>query len=74
LPEGCKPVSIVPGGDARNVGVQLFSEEAPDTVLYSAVWDHDPNVRKLIFIVSGAEEESRAFDLKIIPQDRRVSE
>lgn len=74
IPEGFTPVQLVPGGETRNVGVQLFSEDAPDTILYSAVWEHDPNLRKLIFIVPAAEDESRTFELKIIPQNRRVSE
>ncbi len=66
------PVDIIPGGEARNVGVQLFNEKEPTKVLYSAVWEHDPNLRKLIFIVPGADAKMQAVELKIIPEDQRV--
>lgn len=65
-------VDIAPGGEARNIGVQVFSETAPDTVLYSAVWEHDPNLRKLIFIVPAADHASKELTLEIIPQDKRA--
>lgn len=72
LPQGDSLVDIVPGGDARNVGVQLFEEKAPTVILYSAVWEHDPNVRKLIFVVPGTDPAARAFDLIVLPEDQRV--
>ncbi len=72
LPVATTPVDILPGGDARNMSVQLAKEGAPDTVLYSAVWEHDPNVRKLIFFLPGANPEDMPVELKIIPDDRRV--
>ena len=72
LTEGDTPTDITPGGDARNVGVQLFDEKEPTKILYSAVWEHDPNVRKLIFIAPGADAKTQAIELKIIPEDQRV--
>lgn len=62
-------LDIVPGGVGHNMGVQLFRQEDPKAVLYSAVWEHDPNIRKLIFILSGADSQSLV--LKIIPEDKR---
>ncbi len=73
LPESFTPVNIVPGGAARNMGVQLFKEEEPKAILYSAVWEHDPNVRKLVIITLGADVKMKAYDLKIIPEDRRAT-
>ena len=72
LTEGDVPVDIVPGGEARNVGVQLFKEKEPTEILYSAVWEHEPMVRKLIFIVPAADPKTKAIELKIIPEDQRV--
>lgn len=66
------PVDIIPGGEARNVGVQLFKEKEPTEILYSAVWEHEPNVRKLIFIVPAVDTKTKAIELKIIPEDQRV--
>ena len=72
LPGDNTPVVIHPGGTTRNMGVQIFKEEAADEVLYSAVWEHDPDFRKMIVIVPPKNAKASAFDLVIIPQDRRV--
>jgi hypothetical protein len=72
LPEDKSPVVIQPGGAMRNMGVQIYKEEQPDEVLYSAVWEHDPDFRKMIVIVPPKNEKASAFDLVIIPQDKRV--
>ncbi len=41
-------------------------------ILYSAVWEHDPNLRRLIFIVSQADPAVKELKFEIIPQDKRV--
>lgn len=74
IPEPLKPVDVIPGGEARNIGVQLFSETEPATILYSAVWEHDPNLRKLIFILPQADPAQKELKLEIIPQDKRVKD
>ena len=72
VPESLGTIDIAPGGEPRNIGVQLFSEAAPDVIQYSAVWEHDPNLRKLIFIVPAANPASKELTLEIIPQDKRA--
>jgi hypothetical protein len=74
IPKSFGVIDLTPGGDARNLGVQLFSEKEPDAVLYSAVWEHDPNLRKLIFIMPGENQASQELTLHIIPQDQRAKE
>jgi len=74
IPKAFGVIDITPGGDARNLGVQLFSEKEPDTVLYSAVWEHDPKLRKLIFIMPGENQASQELTLRIIPQDQRAKD
>lgn len=64
-------LDILPEGDARNVGVQLFKEDHEDEILYSAVWEHDPNIRKLIVLVSGADPSAIPLELVILPEDKR---
>jgi hypothetical protein len=49
-------------------------EEKPDEILYSAVWEHDPQVRKLIFVLSGTNPQTKAVELKVIPEDQRIKE
>jgi hypothetical protein len=72
IPGELKPFDVIPGGEARNIGIQLYSEDKPDTILYSAVWEHDPNLRKLVFIVPQADPAQQDLKLEIIPQDKRA--
>jgi hypothetical protein len=74
IPKAFGTIDITPGGEARNLGVQLFSEKEPDAVLYSAVWEHDPKLRKLIFILPGENQSSQDLTLRIIPQDQRAKD
>ncbi len=71
LPDTWTPVDIAPGGDARNAGVQVAAHDDTKTILYSAVWKHDPNIRKLIFVVPGADVRTGVVAFKIVPEDRR---
>ena len=73
LPVGWTPVDVSAGGATRNVGVQLVARDNTKDILYSGVWEYDPEVRKLAFVVPGTNEQSGALDLKIIPEDRRVA-
>jgi hypothetical protein len=72
ITDGLTPFDVSLGGEARNIGIQVFSEDNPDAILYSAVWEHDPNLRKLIFIVPAADPAVKEVKLEIIPQDKRV--
>jgi hypothetical protein len=74
IPESFGTLDINPGGEARNLGVQLFSDKEPDAILYSAVWEHDPNLRKLIFIMAAGDPSSKDLSLEIIPQDKRAKD
>lgn len=73
IAEAMGSIDITPGGEARNIGVQLSSETAPETALYSAVWEHEPNLRKLILIVPASDSNSKELTLEIIPQDKRAN-
>lgn len=70
IPGSQTPLDITPGGVARNMGVQLFKENDPKTPVYSAVWSHEPKVRKLILIVPGPAPEAQTLVLKIIPEEQ----
>lgn len=72
LPEGDKVVDIKPDGPARRIGVQILTEKEPEEVLYSAVWEHDPQVRKLIFLVAGTNPQTKTLELMVIPEDQRI--
>lgn len=71
LPETWKAVDLNPGGAVRNMGIQLAARDNLEAILYSAVWEYDPDVRKLIIIVPGTDAQGGVVNLKIIPEDRR---
>ena len=71
LAETWTPVDIDPGGQSRNVGIQIAARADLKTILYSAVWEHDPNVRKLVIVLPGRDASTGVVDLKVIPEDRR---
>jgi hypothetical protein len=72
LPASWNPVDIKPGGETRNVGVQTAAKDNPKTILYSAVWEHDPDLRKLVFILPAADPKNPGLQYKIIPENRKV--
>jgi hypothetical protein len=72
LPATWKAVDIKPGGAMRNIGIQMASRADLTAILYSAVWEYEPEVRKLIIVVPGTDARTGAVDLKIIPEDRRA--
>ncbi len=74
LPEAAEVLDVALAGATRNIGVQLLSEAGGGEVLYSAVWEHDPKLRKLILILPPADPESKNPVLEIIPQDQRAKE
>jgi hypothetical protein len=72
LPDKWAPVDLKPGGDARNMAMQIAAREDLNTILYSAVWEHNPDLRKLIFIIPGTDARTGPVEFKIIPEDRRA--
>lgn len=66
------PVDIDPGGQVRNMGIQLAARDNLKQVLYSAVWEHNPEVRKLIFVLPGTDVRTGAVEFKVIAEDRRL--
>lgn len=72
LPESWTPIDFDPGGAARNTSVQLVMRDNLKAILYSAIWEHDPNVRKLALVLPGSDARTGTVELKIIPEDRRT--
>lgn len=73
LAKAWTPVDVSPGGEARNVSVQVVARAKPDVLLYSAVWEQDPDIRKLVFIVPSPSGEEGEMEFKIIPENRRTA-
>lgn len=72
IPEDQSPLDFPAPAEAHNVGVQLYKETTPTKILYSAVWEHDPNFRKLVVITPSADPTFRAVDVQILPEDKRL--
>ena len=72
LPETPKTVDFKPGGAKRNLSIQMAFRTDLNAIIYSSVWEHDPDVRKLVIVVPGTSADGGALDLKIIPEDRRT--
>lgn len=72
LPPSWNPVDIKPGGAGRNVGVQAAFKDDPKTILYTAVWEFDPDLRKLIFVLPSLDPKVPGLEFKIIPENRKV--
>ncbi len=74
LPVSWTPVLFNPGGDNRNMEVQLFFVDQPAVPIYSAVWEQQQEVRMLIFIVPSEDPRQGPVALKMITEDRRIKE
>jgi hypothetical protein len=74
LPVSWEPVLVNPGGDNRNMEVQIFLFDDPQRPIYSAVWEQRQEVRTLIFIVPGEDPRLGPVAMKMISEDRRVKE
>lgn len=67
---GWKPVNFVLGGENRGIGVRVALAEAIEQPLYSAVWEHNNDVRTLVFMVPGSDPRLSPVAFKSIPEDK----
>ncbi|MGL4399829.1 MAG: hypothetical protein ACRCXD_08165 [Luteolibacter sp.] len=72
LPNAWTPTDIEPGGAERNMGMQLASPDDLKKILYSAVWENNPDARRLIFLIPGKEISTGSIGFKVIAEDRRI--
>ena len=72
LPGSWNPLDFAPGGASRNMMVQIAAKDNLKALLYTAVWEHNPDIRNLVLILPGANPASAVVNLKTIPEDRRI--
>jgi hypothetical protein len=72
LPNKWTPVDFKPGGEMRNMAMQVAAREDLNAILFSGVWEHNPDMRKLIFVIPGTDVRTGPVAFKIIPEDRRA--
>ena len=68
-----KPTLMSPGGDRRKVEVGLYNPDDAKKRIYSAVWEHRPDLRKLVFIAPQEDRSLGTIEMRVI-QERKVSE
>lgn len=73
-PAGWKPVDVRLGGDSRGFGARIALAADFKQPLYTAVWEYNPDVRILCFIVPGTDPRLGPVVFKAIPEDRRSLE
>ena len=74
VPPGWKPTDILLEGDRRGIGARVALGEAIETALYTAVWEHNPDVRTLCIMVPGDDPRLSPVLFKAIPEDRIILE
>lgn len=70
VPQGWKPIDLDLGGDKRGFGARVALEESIETPVYTAIWEYDPEVRTLCFVVPGTDPRLGPVAFKAIPEDR----
>ncbi len=73
LPPSWNPVQLEPGGETRNMEVKLFFRDQPQRAVYSAVWEHNTDLRMLVFLLPGEDPRLGPVSMKMIPEDRRIA-
>ena len=74
VPPGWKPVELLPGGATRGMSVLFGTAGRMNKPVYSAVWEFDPAVRTLCFLVPGTDPGRSPIAVKAIPEDRKSAE
>ncbi|MEO8614616.1 MAG: hypothetical protein ABI600_05700, partial [Luteolibacter sp.] len=72
LPPSMEPVQTRPGGASRNIEVKFFFIDRPSRPFYSSIWEHDPELRMLVFLGPGSDPRMGPVAMKMIPEDRRL--
>jgi len=72
LPVGWKPVDLLLGGETRGIPVIFGTVGEGAKPIYSAVWEFDPNIRTLCFLVPSTDPGQSPVLVKAIPEDRKA--
>lgn len=72
IPANWTPVQVSPGGADRNIQVQVYLQDPPHQLVYSAVWEQRGFYRNLVFIMPGQDARLGSVECKFVNEDRRV--
>ncbi len=74
IPDSWLPVLVTPGGESRNMEVQVYFRDQREKAFYSAVWQYTKEIRTLVFMVPGTDPRLGPVAMKMVPEDHRVAE
>lgn len=70
LPATWRAVDVAPGGSERNLGIRVSLSENPAEALYSAVWEHNPDIRRVVIVTPSDDPRLGPIAFKILPEAR----
>lgn len=71
VPAGWDPVDLDLGGDDRNIGVLIGKRRGDQSeILYTSVWNHRADTRRIVFLVEGDGKRLGRIALKTVPERR----
>ena len=71
IPSGWKPTSVTPKGKNRNMGVSIYlRKNLKIPPLYSSIWRHRQDLRKLVIIVPSKDKSRGLIDFRFIVENR----
>lgn len=70
VPTGWKITDLSLGGDNRGVGARIALAESIEKPIYTAVWEHNNDIRTLCFLVPGTDPRLSPVAFKSIPEDK----
>lgn len=77
LPAAWQAQDLLPGGNkALPIKIAMGDKDnpSPTKTVYAAMWNADPDVRRLVFVAAGTTPRLGPLEIKIIPEDRKNPE
>ena len=66
-----QPININPGGARRNFPIAFSFKTAPKKYLFTSIWEHRPDYRRLVIITRQKDQRHGVIDLKVIPERKK---
>lgn len=63
-----QPINVTPGGARRNFPVAFSFKTAPKKYLFTSIWEHRPDYRRLVIITRQKDKRHGVIGLKVIPE------
>ncbi len=68
LPKKLKTVDISPAGKRRNLPIGVAAQVQPEKWLFTSIWEHRPDFRRIVIIARSDDARSGPITLKVVPE------